>query len=137
METVEISVLLNMLLSEEVRSICQKLKIDHKGTKSVLINRLLKYGSGKKSFFLGAKSPESVLRSMAMLILQSCVCLPTSIIDLFDRVFTLFHPIQDPAESFADLFFTLANVEKGDLLYPPTVAAEPFPIFSNREHLIG
>lgn len=125
-----------MLQVDEVKNICQKLKIEHKGNKQISMERLLKYGNSKKSFFLGAKSPNDVLRSMVSLILQPCVCLPENIIQLFDRVLTLLHPSQDPAETTADLFLTLTNVHKGETLYPPVPKQDPFPIFQNRAHLI-
>lgn len=78
-----------MLQVDEVRNICQRLKLDQRGNKSVLTTRLLNYGNSSKSFFfLGAKSPKAVLWSMALLTLQPCTCLPEDIINLFDRVIT-------------------------------------------------
>lgn len=136
LETTDTTVLLNMLQVDEVRSLCQKLKIDHRGNKSLLIDRLLKYGNSSKSFFIGAKSPKSILRSKALLIIQPCVCLPENIINLFDRVLTLLHPVQDPSESIADLFLTLTGVHKGEILFPPIEKQESFPIFKNRNHLV-
>ncbi|XP_058794807.1 fanconi-associated nuclease 1-like isoform X2 [Phymastichus coffea] len=137
LELIDITILLDMLLLDEVRSICQKLKIDHHGNKPILIERLSKYGSTSKSYFFGAKSPKSILRSATLQILQPCICLPQDIIDLFNRVLTLLHPVQDPAESFADLFLTLTNVHKGELLYPLVPKEQFFPIFKNRSHLIN
>ncbi|XP_031779322.1 fanconi-associated nuclease 1 isoform X1 [Nasonia vitripennis] len=137
LESTDTPVLLNMLQVDEVRSICQKLKIDHRGNKPLLMERLLKYGNSSKSFFIGAKSPKSVLRSKALIILQPCVCLPEKIINLFDRIFTLLYPVQDPSESIADLFLTLTSVHKGEILFPPIEKQESFPIFQNRAHLIS
>lgn len=130
-------VLLDMLQADEVKTLCKMLKIKHLGNKPILIERLLEYGRSSKSFFVGAKTPNSILRSKVLKILQSCICLPQDIIDLFDRVLTLLYPIQDPTENIADLFLTLTNVHKGDVLYPTVVKKEFFPIFKNRSHLIG
>jgi hypothetical protein len=125
-----------MLKLEEIKSICKTLKIIHRQNKTTLINKLLKYGNTSKSFFVGARSPESVLRSLILSFLQTCVYLPEEIINLFNRLFTLFYPIQDPTESISDLFFLLTNIQTGVFLYPPILNQETLPIFKNRTHLI-
>ncbi|KAJ8679397.1 hypothetical protein QAD02_015184 [Eretmocerus hayati] len=136
LSTIEITTLLSMLQREELKSICQKLKVDHQGKMPVLIERLMKYGNSSKTFFFGAKTPKAVLRSMVLLVLEPCICLPENIINLFDRVLTLLYPVQDPTESIADFFLTLTNIHKNELMYPPTPMGDPFPIFRNRSHLI-
>ena len=125
-----------MLQAGEVKTICRKLKIDHKGNKTLLIHRLLKYENTSKSLFTGAKLPKYVLRTTIFLILQECIRLPENIISLYDRVLTLLHPPQDPKETVADFFQILTNVNKGELRYPPWVKKEFFPIFENKLHVI-
>ncbi|XP_023246169.1 fanconi-associated nuclease 1 isoform X2 [Copidosoma floridanum] len=137
LNSMDVSILLNMLQADEVKHMCQKLKIDHRGNKAVLINRLEKYGNSAKSFFLGAKTPKSILRSEVLSVLQLCVTLPQEIFNLFDRVMTLLHPMQDPTESIADLFLMLTTVHKGEILYPYVPKKDPYPVFQNRSHLIG
>lgn len=125
-----------MLQIDEVRETCKKLKIDHRGNKTDLMNRLLKYGNTKKSFFTGAKSANVVLRSMVRSVLGPCVSMSENSIEVFDRILTLFYPTQDPSESISDLFFTITSVNQGEVLYPPIKDNKFFPVFKNRSHLI-
>ncbi|XP_011495150.1 PREDICTED: fanconi-associated nuclease 1-like [Ceratosolen solmsi marchali] len=136
LESTNIIILLNMLQLQEIRSICKTLKINHLESKRVLIERLLKYGTTSKSLFIGSKSPKSVLRSMALFFLQTCIYLPKDIINLFNRLLTLFCPVQDPSENISDLFIMLTKIEEGLLLYPFILHKEAFPVFKNRIHLI-
>ncbi|KAL7295466.1 hypothetical protein TKK_0011118 [Trichogramma kaykai] len=135
LEKVDMPDILNMLQADEVKTICQKFKINNKGTKPVLIGRLLKYGNSAKSLFVGAKSPKTVLRSTVQITLKLCVCMETNVTEIFNRILLLFHPTQDPKESIADLFLLLTNVHKGEVLYPIRPKGEQFPIFKNQQSL--
>lgn len=136
LQSVEVSVILNMLQIDEIRETCKKLKLDHRGNKTDLTGRLLKYGSTKKSFFTGAKSASVVLRTMASSVIGPCVCLTENLIEMFDRILTLFYPTQDPSENISDLFFTISSVNQGEILFPPIKDNKFFPVFKNRSHLI-
>lgn len=125
-----------MLQIDEIRDTCKKLKIDHRGNKSDLTGRLLKYGNTKKSFFTGAKSANVVLRSTVCSLLGPCVTLSESSIEIFDRILTLFFPTQDPSENISDLFFMISGVYQGEILYPPIENNKFFPVFRSRSHLI-
>ena len=135
-EAEEVSSLLRILQLDDIRKLCQKLKVDHRGSKTMMIEKLLQLNNKQKAWFVGAKSPSSVLKSSIIEALGYCVRLSDNTISVFERIFTLLIPCQDPTETIADLFLMLTRVKNGEILFP-TTPKERFPIFRNREHLLG
>lgn len=134
--TEEVSNLLKLLQIDEIRKLCQKLKVDHRGSKETMMKNLLQLNSKQKTWFVGAKSPSSVLKTSIAEALGSCVSLSDEAIYVFERIFVLLIPCQDPTESVSDLFLMLTRVKNGEILFP-TAPKERFPLFRNREHLLG
>lgn len=124
-----------MLKVDEIRALCLKLKIDHRGSKTSMMEKLLLLKNKRKSWFVGAKCPSLMLRSSIVEALGKCVKLSNEAISVFDRIFVLLYPCQDPSESVSDLFLFLTRVKSGEIMFP-TTPKERFPIFKSRDQLL-
>lgn len=131
----DVETLLKMLKVDEIRALCVKMKVDHRGSKATMMEKLLLLKNKRKSWFVGAKCPSLMLRSMINDALGACTKLSKKAVCIFDRILVLLYPCQDPAESISDLFFLLTKIKIGEVLYP-TTPRERYPIFKNRDQLL-
>lgn len=123
------------MYSDEVKKVCQSLKISHQGNKENLKAKLLNYGKKKTTMFLGAKTPDIVLRETIVKVVKNCVCLKPDVIEIFDRIIMLLNPVLDPTEKLSKFFFTISNVLRGEIFFP-NVTTKFFPIFRDKTHLM-
>ena len=85
--------------------------------------------------FLGAKTPDIILRETITKVVKNCVCLKPDVIEIYDRIFMLLNPVQDPEETLSEFLFRLSNVQRGEISYP-NFKLKFFPIFQDRLHLM-
>jgi len=134
MDEEDISVLLNLLQVDEIRKLCQELKISSTGKKNGM-QSILKFCSKTKSLFPGVSSPAMKLRASLDKLLGGCVLLHNTVKELVDRIITLLIPNRDPTETIADVFLMILRVETNQMKFPEVVISD-FPIFSSKKHLL-
>ncbi|XP_072747901.1 fanconi-associated nuclease 1 [Anoplolepis gracilipes] len=130
-----ISVLLNLLQVDEIRKICQELKMNCSKKKEDYVQSILKFCNETRSLFSGMPSPATKLRSSVNKRLGPCVLLNTRTIQMVDRIVTLLIPNRDPTETLVDVFLMILRVETNQIKFPKVTISE-FPIFSSKGHLL-
>ncbi|XP_031832687.1 fanconi-associated nuclease 1 isoform X2 [Nomia melanderi] len=134
-KTDDLPVILELLHVDELRQVGKSMKIDFKGKKEIIVDKLLQL-SKKKPLFHGMKSPCSSLFDCIFNVLDYCVCITDRTWHIIDTIMTLLLPNEDSAMSTADTYFRLGNIYLGKVIYP-NVPKNHFPIFSNRYHLLS
>ncbi|XP_057322349.1 fanconi-associated nuclease 1-like [Microplitis mediator] len=134
-ETDQMSVVLDLLLVDELKSICKRMKVPHTTGKPKMITELLKIDSKKKSMFVGMKTPSAALKKVIEETVGPCVRVSVQTWDLIKRILTLLYPVQAADEPLAAVFHILDEVHYENRVYPE-VPLERYPIFRNRQSLI-
>lgn len=134
-EEEDISVLLNLLQVDEIRKICQELKINCSKTKENYVQSILKFCNETKSLFPGMPNPATKLRASVNKRLGSCVLLNIKVKQMVDRIITLLMPNRDPTETLVDVFLMILRVETNQKKFPKITISE-FPIFASKGHLL-
>jgi len=134
MDEENMSVLLNLLQVDEIRKLCQELKISSTGKKTGM-QSILKFCNKTKSLFPGISSPAMKLRASLDKLLGNCVFLHNTVKEVVDRIITLLIPNRDPTETISDVFLTILRVETNQIKFPEVVISD-FPIFSSKKHLL-
>ncbi|XP_020291631.1 fanconi-associated nuclease 1-like [Pseudomyrmex gracilis] len=129
------TVLINLLSADEIRKLCQELKINAGGKKKNHIEAIMQLCKKTKSLFPGMPSPAVKVRSSVIKRLGDCVLLNTTVKELVDRIITLLMPNRDPTETLYDTFFTILKVEKKEVKLPEVIISD-FPLFSSKKHLL-
>ncbi|KAG8035693.1 hypothetical protein G9C98_001121 [Cotesia typhae] len=134
-ETDQMSVVLDLLLVDELKSICKRMKVPHTTRKPKMILELLKIDGKKKSMFAGMKAPSAALKKVIEETVGSCVRVSVQTWSLIKRLLTLLYPIQASDKSLTDVFRILNEVFYEQRVYPD-LPEERFPIFRNRQCLM-
>lgn len=134
-EEEDISVLLNLLQVDEIRKICQELKINCGKKKENYVQSILKFCNETKSLFPGMPNPAIKLRASVNKRLGSCVLLNIKVKQMVDRIITLLMPNRDSTETLVDVFLMILRVETNQIKFPKVKLSE-FPIFANKGHLL-
>ncbi|XP_076292519.1 fanconi-associated nuclease 1 isoform X2 [Lasioglossum baleicum] len=134
-EDQELPVILDLLQADELRQICQNMKVKYKGKKEIIIAELIKL-SKNKSLFPGMKSSNNALYDCILKKLGYCVCITDKTWNTIDAIMTLLLPDEDPQSSMSDIFYKLRDIYLGNIEFP-NKAENPFPIFSSSLHLIS
>lgn len=133
-EEEDISVLLNLLQVDEIRKICQELKINC-SKKKENVQSILKFCNKTKSLFPGMSNPAIKLRASVNKRLGSCVLINMKMKQMVDRIITLLIPNRNPTETLADVFLMILRVETNQIKFPEITTNE-FPVFANKGHLL-
>ncbi|EFN62889.1 Coiled-coil domain-containing protein MTMR15 [Camponotus floridanus] len=133
-EEEDVSVLLNLLQVDEIRKICQELKINC-SKKKENVQSILKFSNQTKSLFPGMPNPANKLRASVNKRLGSCVLLNVKMKQMVDRIITLLIPNRDPTETLSDVFLMILRVETNQIKFPEVTISE-FPIFASKGHLL-
>ncbi|XP_034951589.1 fanconi-associated nuclease 1-like [Chelonus insularis] len=133
--TEDTSVLIDMMLVDELKEVAKRMKVPHTTAKPKLKEELLKIDAKKKAMFIGVKTPSQALRKLLEDIIGPSIKISENCWSLIKRIMTLLYPIQNYNESFSDIFRILNEVFYETRVYPST-PKERFPIFRNRQHLI-
>ncbi|XP_011641094.1 fanconi-associated nuclease 1-like [Pogonomyrmex barbatus] len=136
MEEEDISVLLNLLQVDELRKLCQELKINSSGKKENHIQSILTFCRKTKSLFPGMSSPATKLRASVNKRLGDCILLNIRVKEIVDRIITLLIPNRDPFETLADIFLMLLRVSTDQIKFPEITISD-FPIFASKGHLLN
>lgn len=131
----EMSILLDILQLDEIKTVCQAMNVNRRGLKPKLIADLVKLSAKKHSLFPGMKTPSSALQDKVSSMLGTCIRVPQTVEDLLNRIFILLIPHQDPEETMVEALNMLVLVHIGKKIFPPT-PKKRFPIFRNRQHLV-
>lgn len=131
----DMEVMLNLLQVDGIKNLCKKQKIDPKGAKPVLVEKILKSVKVKKSLFPGAKTPQEALREAINRELGDCFCINEKAINLVDRIIILLIPMFDVRSTISNLFLMLMEMRNGKVVYP-VASFKPMPIFTSRQHLL-
>ncbi|CAG5092049.1 Similar to Fan1: Fanconi-associated nuclease 1 (Mus musculus) [Cotesia congregata] len=132
---IEMSVVLDLLLVDELKSICKRMKVPHTTGKPKMILELLKIDGKKKSMFAGMKTPSAALKKVIEETVGPCVRVSVQTWSLIKRLLTLLYPVQAADESLTDVFRVLDEVFYEQRVYPD-LPEERYPIFRNRQSLI-
>ncbi|KAK2577223.1 hypothetical protein KPH14_003369 [Odynerus spinipes] len=133
-ENEKLSTFFKMLQIDEVRTICQILKLKvNKNNKEKLVQTLFKIAT-EKPLFPGMKSPGDKLRSLILNKLGYCISLTKKTVDIFNKILTLLIPNQDPQETIQDTYHMLLQVELGKIIFPK-FSNKRYPIFSSKRQL--
>ncbi|XP_012139880.1 fanconi-associated nuclease 1 isoform X2 [Megachile rotundata] len=135
LKDINLIMILELLTADEIKKICQKLKLKCCPNKKDNIKTLLIF-SEKKALFPGMKKPSDVLFSSVINILDYCVSLTEKTWVIIDKILTLIMPNSDPKMSRADIFFALSDVYLGKVMFP-SIPENRFPIFSSNLHLMS
>ncbi|XP_076654635.1 fanconi-associated nuclease 1-like isoform X4 [Halictus rubicundus] len=127
-------VILDLLQTEELRPLCQNMKINYKGTKDIIVAKLIEL-SKKRSLFPGMRSPSSALYDCILNMLDYCVRITDKTWDIIDAIMTLLSPNEDPQSNMSDIFLKLRNIYIGNIEFP-IIRGNQFPIFSSKSQLI-
>ncbi|XP_033336560.2 fanconi-associated nuclease 1 isoform X1 [Megalopta genalis] len=128
-----LAAVLDLLQVKELHQLSRSMKIDCKGKKEIIVDKLIKL-SRKKTLFPGMKSPSSVLYDCIFKILN-CVRITDRTWNIIDIIMTLLLPNEDPQMSMSDIFFKLGDIYLGRAVFPST-PKDQFPLFSSRPHLL-
>ncbi|KZC05801.1 Fanconi-associated nuclease 1 [Dufourea novaeangliae] len=131
----DLSVILDLLQVDELRRLCQCMKIDVKGKKEASIKKLLML-SKNKSLFPGMRSPSTALYSSLFSILDYCVRVKEETWNIIDTIMTLLLPYQSGIMTMSDIFYMLGDVYLEKIIFPD-VPNNRFPIFSSKIHLMN
>ena len=130
--------LLDNLDKKTLKKLCNIFDIKSNKKVDDMRNALLEYGqkTSKEDLTVKIKANEVLLREkISLLTKNEFICLSPIVIELCDRIFTLFHPIENKIVS--DLFETMTDVNIAKITYPPPPGRyQNIPIFSDRDHLI-
>lgn len=112
--------LLNLLLVDDIKSICSTLRLKNGARKEVLIESLLKNCRSQPT--LNPKhSPELVLRDLIKKKMGMCVKLSDRFKATFGKVHLLYTGPTTEFSKPSDLYFYLGKVESGEVLLPGAV----------------
>ncbi|XP_046741984.1 fanconi-associated nuclease 1-like isoform X2 [Diprion similis] len=126
--------LLAILSASEVHDVAKQSNIPRQKTKESAIRKILNTTS-TQSLFPGRESPATVLRKRVLNALGPCICLLQEMIDLVERIITLFIPAQEISATLSSTFLQLTMIKDGSLIYPE-VQVHKVPVFQNRDHLV-
>ncbi|KAI4490905.1 hypothetical protein M0802_010579 [Mischocyttarus mexicanus] len=132
-ENENLSVSFTLLQADEIRAICKDFKIKN-NNKEKSIEKLLEIAA-KKPLFPGMKTSGDKLKLVVSNKLGYCIHLSQKVIDIFDKILTLFIPNQDPEETISETFNMLLNIDLGKICFP-TYSDKRYPLFSDKNHLI-
>ncbi|XP_078035717.1 fanconi-associated nuclease 1 isoform X2 [Augochlora pura] len=128
-----LAVVLDLLQVKELHQLCRNMKIDSKGKKEIIVNKLIKL-SQKEALFPGMKKPGNAVYDCIFKILD-CVRITNRTWNIIDTIMTLLLPTEDPKMSMSEIFFKLSDIYLGKTAFPST-PKNHFPLFSSRSHLI-
>ncbi|XP_046613534.1 fanconi-associated nuclease 1-like isoform X1 [Neodiprion virginianus] len=126
--------LLTILSASEVHDVARQSNIPRQKTKESAIEKILRTSS-TQSLFPGRESPATVLRRRVLNALGPCTCLLQEMINLVERIITLFIPAQEITATLSSTFLQLTMIKDGSLRYPE-VQVHKVPVFQNRDHLV-
>ncbi|XP_044008238.1 fanconi-associated nuclease 1-like isoform X2 [Aphidius gifuensis] len=131
----DLDVVLEMMSRDEVSLVCKMMKVSVKGTKAIMIQKLIEL-SNKKPLFSGMKTPRKALQEAIDSINGECFKVADITMNIIRMLVTLIYPVQDPEKSIADAFFVFHEVHHSGKKIFPKYSKKRYPIFKNRKHLI-